>query len=331
MTNFEIEDIKKIATLPYDWNKIDNSTILISGGTGFIGTFISNVFRYRNKNCGAHIKVVSLSRRGGKTDDTVKYIKADVTKAICYQGKVDYILHLASNTHPKQYSEDPVGTIVTNVVGCNNLLNFAVKKKIQKFILASSVEIYGQGANIPMPEDYCGYIDCNNARNGYNEAKRTSEALCKSYQLKFGINIGIVRLARVFGADNKIDTKAISQFINKAVNDEDIVLKSEGKQRYSYVYIADAVSGILKVILDGVNGEAYNISGYDEKKTLGDYAQLIAGFAKKEVIYNIERDDSVSKATFALLDIEKANTIGWKPIYGISNALERTYMIKKGL
>ena len=329
MTPYELEDIKKVALLPFDWNQIDNSTIMISGGTGFIGTFLSNVFRYRNENCNAHIKVISLSRRGRESDSTVTYSKSDITQPIQYDGHVDYIIHLASNTHPKQYAEDPVGTIITNVIGCDNLLRFAVVKNVKRFVFASSVEIYGQGTEKPMAEDYSGYIDCNNARSGYNEAKRTCEALCRSYQQQLGVDPVIVRFARAFGADKKVDTKAMSQFMDKAVNGENIVLKSKGGQRYSYVYIADAVSGLLKVLLDGKSGEAYNISDEDEGKTLGDYAQLIAGFAGKQVVYEIEDNSSVSKATYALLDIDKAKQIGWKPLYRVSEALERTYRIKR--
>ena len=328
MTRLEEEDIRQVALLPYDWSRIDNSTFLISGGTGFIGSFIINVFRYRNENYNAKIKVISLSRRGGQSDDTVTYLKADITEPIYLDCHVDYILHLASNTHPKQYAEDPVGTIITNVIGCNNLLKSTVEKNVKRFLLASSVEIYGQGTENSMAEDYCGYIDCNNARNGYNEAKRTCEALCRSYQLQYGVDTVTVRLARVFGADQKNDTKAMSQFMDKAVNGEDIVLKSKGNQRYSYVYVADAASGIIKVLLDGQSGDTYNISDEDEGKTLGDYAHLIAGFAGKDVIYEIENNDSASKATYALLDTEKIKQIGWVPTYQVGQSLERTYLIK---
>lgn len=327
MTKYEIEDIRKVAELPYDWGRIDKSTIMISGGTGFIGTFLSDVFRYRNANCEANIKVISLSRRGGESDNTVTHFKSDITQPLHYEGDIDYIFHLASNTHPKQYAEDPVGTVITNVLGCDNLLKLAVEKGIRRFVLASSVEIYGQGTELPMTEDYCGYIDCNNARSGYNEAKRTCEALCRSYQSQFNVDPVVVRFARVFGADKKTDTKAMSQFMDKAVNCENIVLKSKGSQRYSYVYVADAVSGLLKVLLDGMSGEAYNISDEDEGKTLGDYARLIANLAGKHVILDVEKNNSVSKATYALLDINKAKCIGWKPLYGVEEALARTYMI----
>ena len=326
MTNEELEDIRNISELPYSWEKLNNKTMLISGGTGFIGSFLTEVIRYRVQKYGSNIKVISISRRGGESDEVLKCLKMDVTSPICCNGKIDYILHWASNTHPKQYAEDPIGTIMTNISGCDNLLKLAVEKK-SRFLLASSVEIYGQGTEAPMDEKYCGYIDCNLARAGYNEAKRTCEALTQSYRQKYGIDAVIVRLARVFGADKKSDTKAMSQFLEKATAQEEIILKSAGQQRYSYCYVADAVSGILKALLDGSDGEAYNISDDDEGMTLGEYADYIAKLANQKVKFEIEENASVSKASFALLKTNKIKAIGWKPIYSVSSGLKRTYKI----
>jgi UDP-glucuronate decarboxylase len=329
MTSLELEDIKTIAGLPYAWEKLNGKTLMISGGTGFIGTFISDVIRYRNEHYGSNTKIVSLSRHGGESDNTVEKIATDITKPIQYDGSVDFILHLASNTHPAQYAKDPVGTITTNIIGCDNLLKLAVEKKISRFLLASSVEIYGQGTEEPMNEKYCGYIDCNNARAGYNEAKRTCEALCRSYESQYGVDVVIARLARTVGADHKKDTKAMAQFMDNAVAGEDIVLKSKGNQRFSYSYIADTASGVLKVLLDGIGGEAYNVSDEDEGMTLGDYAGFMAGLAGKKVVFEIEENTSVSKASYALLNIDKLKAIGWKPMYTVSDGLRRTYQIYK--
>ena len=173
------------------------------------------------------------------------------------------------------------------------------------------------------------YIDCNLARSGYNEAKRTCEALTQSYRNAFGVDAVIARFARVFGADKKHDTKAMSQFMDKAVLGEDIILKSKGQQRYSYCYIADAVSGLFKLLLDGQDGEAYNISDDDEGLTLGEYAEYIASLANLKVRYEIENNESVSKATYALLDTRKIKNIGWEPQYSVKDGLKRTYTIKK--
>lgn len=328
MTETELEDIRRIAELPYPWGKLDNKTIFMSGGTGFIGTFLINVFRYLVYEHGIHIRVISLSRSGGKSDEVLQCLQGNVINSVGYGGEVDYVLHLASNTHPKQYAEDPIGTIMTNILGCNNLLKLATDKKA-RFLLASSVEIYGQGTEIPMNEKYCGYIDCNLARAGYNEAKRTCEALTQSYRQKVKTDAVIVRLARVFGADKKTDTKALSQFMEKAVRGENIVLKSKGQQRFSYCYVADAASGILKVLLEGNDGEAYNVADDDEGMTLRGYAEHLAKISNQTVTFDIEKNASVSRASFALLDTSKIKALGWKPEYTVCNALTRTYEIQK--
>lgn len=328
MTEFEKEDIKRVAELCYDWDRLSNKTLLISGGTGLIGQFIIGVLKYRNSVFGNNIKVISLSRRPLKTESNITYVKCDINEKFEIDGKADFILHLASNTHPKQYGEDPVGTITTNILGCINLLEIA-KRHNARFLLASSVEIYGDGDGNPINESYCGKIDCNTARAGYNEAKRVCESLCQSYRKQFGTDFVTARLARCFGADRKNDSKALAQFIQKAVTGEDIILKSKGTQRFSYCYVADAASGILKILLDGISGEAYNVADADERKTLGDYAEFIASLAGKKVIFDISEDSNASKALYAVLDCAKLETIGWKTLYSVSEGLKRTYDIIK--
>lgn len=324
MNNGRQEEIIKISESIDCWEKLKGKTVLISGATGFVGQYICDVIRYRNQVFHDGIKIISLTRRGGVSDETVTYVKQDINQSFNVGEDVDYVLHLASNTHPKQYAEDPVGTITTNVFGCHNLLQIASEKNA-RFVLASSVEIYGQGSETPMAEDYCGYIDCNQARSGYNESKRVCESLCQSYRQQFGTDVVIARLSRLFGPDPKTDTKAMSQFMDKAVANEDIVLKSKGNQRYSYCYVSDAVSALFTIMLKGTDGEAYNVSADDEGMTLGQYAEYIASLAGHRVVFQIENNASVSKATYALMDAEKLKKLGWKPEYSVKDGLKRTY------
>ena len=330
MNDLELQDIELVGELPYKWDKLTNKTLLISGGTGFIGTFLCNVIRYRNKKYHQNIKVISLAFNQLEDDETVTYLKRDVTQPVLIDGNVDFILHMASNTHPEQYKTDPVGTITGNVFGAYHLLTLAKEKHSTRFVLASSCEIYGDGKDGLMDELYCGYINSNTARAGYNESKRVSESLCQSFAQQYGIESCVFRLARVFGADKtKRDTKAMAQFIRNAVDGEDIILKSKGLQKYSYVYIADAVSGIFKVLLDGVPGEAYNISADYDDCTLGDYADYIASLGGRKVIYDIVDDPNASRAQNALLDNTKIKGIGYKPLFTVKQGLERTYKIYK--
>ena len=149
-------------------------------------------------------------------------------------------------------------------------------------------------------------------------------------QLRNSDTTGIIKNEYEHQRNNNFNQgKAMSQFMDKAVLGEDIILKSKGQQRYSYCYIADAVSGLLKLMLDGQDGEAYNISNDDDGLTLGEYAEYIASLANLKVRYEIENNESVSKATFALLDTHKIKNIGWKPQYSVKDGLKRTYMIKK--
>jgi nucleoside-diphosphate-sugar epimerase len=128
------------------------------------------------------------------------------------------------------------------------------------------------------------------------------------------------------------DTKAISQFIRKAIAGEDIVLKSEGKQYYSYTYVADAVAGLLFVLLSGECGEAYNIADESSDIRLKDLAKLIAGCAGKDVVF--ELPDEVEKAgystaTVARLDGSKLRELGFSVRYDIKEGITRTVEILK--
>ena len=343
-----IEDLENIIHST-DFDSLRNKSIMISGATGMIGSLIVDVLMYANKKLGTAIKIYALGRNIEKAKKRFPYFEEHPFKFIQYDissndelqinENIDIIIHLASTTHPLAYSTDPIGTITSNVYGTMNLLNLGVKHNIQKFILASSVEIYGEnkGDAEYFTEDYCGYINSNTLRAGYPESKRVAEALCQAFIRKYDIDISIPRLSRVFGPTMlPSDSKALSQFIKKAVNKENIVLKSSGTQKYSYCYAADAVSAILAIIIKGEKGEAYNVSGtMDCNITLKDLAELIAKKANTSVCFELpdEKEQAgYSKATKALLDIDKIRTeLNWTPRYSIETGISRTISILQNM
>ena len=339
------EDVKYVANLDLPWDKLKNKSIMISGATGLIGSMLIDVIMMKNLkdlNC----IVYALGRSKTKMFNRFEYcfdnsyfnfIEYDVNKKLEMNSilKIDYILHLASNTHPMQYATDPIGTITTNIIGVQNLLDFAVEHKTTRFAFASSNEIYGEnrGDVEKFDEKYCGYIDCNTTRAGYPESKRCGEALCQAYVAQKGLDIVIPRLTRTYGPTLlKTDTKALSQFIHKGVAAEDIVLKSEGNQYYSYLYVMDSVSGLLTVLLKGKCGEAYNIADEASDVTLKDLAKIIADYVDKNVIFelpDVVESAGYSKATKARLDSAKLNKLEWKARYDINTGLRRTIDILK--
>ncbi len=338
------EDIKGVCDVSLPWKKLSGKSVLISGATGLIGSFLVDVLLTKGIDC----TVYALGRSREKAekrfskwagDKHLVFIPYDINRPLVWDGPdtVDYVLHMASNTHPMQYSTDPIGTITTNIIGVQNMLEFAVEHHATRFAFTSSNEIYGEnrGDAELFAEDYCGYINCNTMRAGYPESKRCGEALCQAYKAQKGLDVVIPRVTRSYGPTLlSSDTKALSQFLKKGIAGEDIVLKSEGTQYYSYLYAADTVSGLLTVLLNGESGEAYNIADPASDIRLRDLAGIIAAYAGKKVVFEIP--DAVEKAgystaTKARLDGTKLKSLGWTPKYDIKSGVERTMDILKTL
>lgn len=340
-----MKDVATVAEMPYNWEQLKGKSIAITGGTGMIGSFLVDVLMYRNLNCKQNIDIYVFGRdeekakkRFGEYSKSVYYnfVKQDINEAVCGEvggaqiKHIDYVIHGASNTHPVAYASDPIGTISANVIGLNNLLVWAANLKCERFVFLSTVEIYGEnkGDTDKFAEDYLGYIDCNTMRAGYPESKRTGEALCQAYIKQMNMDVVIPRLSRVYGPTMlSTDTKALSQFILKGVNKEDIVLKSEGTQEFSYSYVADAVSGIFKIMFDGACGMAYNIASDESDIMLKDLAKIIADYSGKNVVFELPDEvesAGYSKATKATLNIDKIKELGWESRFNMKKGLHHT-------
>ena len=341
-----MEDVRYVAELGLPWEKLKDGSLLLSGATGLIGSFLLDVILEKNTTDGLNCTAYALGRSEEKAksrfskysdDPHLVFITYDVKRPFVRDdiGTVNYVLHLASNTHPVQYATDPIGTITTNIIGLQNMLDFAVAHHADRFAFASSNEIYGEnrGDTEFFDEDYCGYIDSNTLRAGYPESKRCGEALCQAYKSQKGLDVVIPRFTRSYGPTMQMsDTKALSQFIKKGIAGENIVLKSAGTQYYSYQYVADSVAGLLTILLCGESGEAYNIAEEHSDIMLKDLAAIIAEINGKKVVFEIP--DAVeaagySRATKARLDGHKLAALGWKPRYSIREGIERTIKVLK--
>lgn len=321
-----------------EWEKLKNKRILIIGAAGLIGTFMIDLLMYINHKEGLHISIIACGRNEKKLEERFSdYIGdscfstfiADINKPFTLDEDVDYIFHLASNTHPLAYSEKPVETLMTNVEGTYNLLTYAKDHLKDRFMFLSSVEIYGQPYKAePIKETDCGYIDCNTARACYNEGKRAGESLCQAFIKQYDLDIVIPRLCRVYGPTMKLDdSKALSQFIKKGLLSEDIVLKSKGEQYFSYLYVGDVVNALLFLLLNGEKGSAYNISDKGSDIKLKDLANIIAEWACKSVIFDFPDEKEAagySKAGYAVLENDKIQNAGWHAQYNLKQGINET-------
>lgn len=331
------------------WSRLEGKTLYLSGGSGMLGSLLIDAVMTRNQTLPperrCRILAAGRNRPAAESrfprwmgDASFTFVEQDVSEPLAPLPEApDFWIHAASTTHPVAYATEPVNTILANVLGTRNLLEEAARVPGSRLLLLSSVEIYGEnrGDTETFSETYCGYLNCNTLRAGYPEAKRAGEALCQAYIAERHMDAAILRLPRCYGPTMRMsDTKAVAQFIKKAVRGEDIVLKSAGNQLYSYAHAADAVLGILWVLLAGAAGEAYNLADAGSDITLKELAAIAADHAGKQVVFDLPDETErrgYSTAGKALLNGEKLRALGWRAAYDIDTGIRETIDILRAL
>ena len=325
------EDLKNILSVS-SIGLLKGKSLLITGATGMVGTMLIDALMLLDG-----VKIYAVGRNKEKAKERLgeyfdsphfTFLAQDVTQPLPKDLKVDYVIPLASNTHPLAYSRYPIETMLINIEGARNALDLAAECGAM-VLYPSSVEVYGNAADgNPFRERDNGHLDLSNSRACYTESKRSCEALCQSYAAEKGVKVKIARLCRIFGPTMVMtDTKASSQFLLKALKGEDIVLKSEGIQYFSYIYVADAVSALLHVLLHGKDGEAYNISSEKTNVRLREFAELCAESSGRKVVFDLPSETErkgYSIATAAILDNSKLRSLGFVPKYEMKDAILRS-------
>lgn len=332
-------EIALCASVNIDWGKLNGKTIMITGATGMVGRYLIEVLLRRNLNYNAGIKIVAVGRNEDKfyqrfSDvsgaEEISFYKADVQKPIEYKEHLDFVIHMASNTHPRLYASDPIGTEMSNILGTYYLLNMISEMPGCRFLFTSSGDVYGDNRSGKpfLEETDCGYIDCNTLRAGYIEGKRASEALCNAFHEAKDVDFVTARLCRIYGPTMQLtDSKAISQFILKAAKGEDIVLKSKGNQTFSYLYIYDVVSALLFILTEGKTGNAYNVADNKQSLSLRELAEILAEIGCSQVVFDHPDDlEAKGASTFqdVKLDANKLYCLGWQSEVSLKEGLRAT-------
>ena len=340
-------DALEIAEADIPWEQLKNSSVLITGGGGFIGGYLSMALLIRNDIYGDNIHVTALVRNRERAEKKFNKLLVRDDFSLCVQDvnepiqaeSVDYVIHAASQASNIQFENDPVGTITANLTGTQNVLDFAKKSGAKATLIVSSLKVYGTlyGEENGITEDDCGYLDFTSYKNCYAMGKRAAETLAACYCREFGMNVKLARPAYIYGAASLDDDRVWAQFIANVVKKQDILLKSNGAARRSFCYVTDTATALLTVLLKGENAVPYNIANEQSDTTIRGFARAACeafperninlSFADPEDEKEPEELVTPLRQVPEILDSTRLKKLGWQPKVSLIEGIKRAVSV----
>jgi len=319
-------------------------TILVTGGAGFLGSWVCDTLVKQGANCvcldnlssGRFENISHLMEK-----DNFRFINHDISKPVFFGlthhpngicigdiKKIDIVMHMASRASPFEFSKYPISILKSNTLGTLNTLGVA-KAHDALFFYTSTSEVYGNPPNgaIPTAETYFGNVNPVGPRSCYDESKRAGEAFVKAYELQHNIKTKIVRIFNTSGPRIRYGPefgRVIPNFIHQALNDEEITIFGDGSQTRSFIYVVDEIEGILKFVHQSkAIGEVINL-GSNKEYTILEIAKLIKELtnSKSDIVFKpLPIDDPTRRCA----DLGKANRIlNWQPTTPLKEGLMKT-------
>jgi UDP-glucuronate decarboxylase len=331
---------------------LEGSELLITGGAGFLGYYLAQtVLHWNSTRASDPIRLTLidnftrglpswLSRLEGRTD--LQLIRQDITEPLSPRVRpAAFVIHAAGIASPHLYRQMPIQTMDANVGGLRRLLDATVAwaaagSTPSGFLFYSSSEIYGDPLpeSIPTPESYRGNVSCTGPRACYDESKRYGETLAVNFARVHGLPVTIARPFNNYGPGMKInDGRVIADFCRAVIEGRDIVMFSDGSPTRTFCYVADAVIGYYKVLINGVAGEPYNIGADAPEISMRDLAYLVVQTGKSLFGYeggvvlrqNPEADYLIDNPSRRCPDLSKAReSLRYEPSVPLEEGIRRT-------
>lgn len=310
-------------------------TVLITGGAGFIGSYLCQQFLEQNYRVICVDNFITGQKKNIITfinKPNFQLIEEDICRPSFYQKiapfKLSYILHFASPAGPnphssKSYLKFPVETYLVNSYATHLLLELA-KKNNADFVFASTSEVYGNPLKHPQKENYFGNVNTLGPRSCYDESKRFGEMAAFTFGKLNKINAKIVRIFNTYGPRmNPDDGRVIPRFIIQALKNKPISIYGDGKQTRCFCFINDLIEGILKIVLQAKSYTVYNL-GNDKEITINKLAKIIINLTQSQskIILNPLPQDDPERRKPDLTKITK--DLGWRPKTSLEKGLKKT-------
>lgn len=268
-----------------DKRKLQGATVLVTGFAGSLGYSLLHFFSVYGEQLGIK-KVYGIDNyMFGKPGWLEKFRGIPlfdlremdvVTCSFDFAGTADLIFHMASLASPVYYRRHPIETIDADAEGLRRLLDFYKDKQLKGFLFYSSSEIYGDPApsEIPTSESYWGNVNPRGPRACYDESKRFGETLCYNFGRQYGMPVAVVRPFNNYGPGMRInDQRVVADFAKAVIDNEDIIIYSDGKPTRTFDYIPDATAGYIKCALNG-SFDVFNIGSDSPELTVLQLAEL---------------------------------------------------------
>ena len=308
------------------------STILITGGAGFIGSHLCErllsdgvkVICLDNFDTfyDPKIKIKNAEGIAKQFSDLFELVTGDIRnpehlKGIFQKGKVDFVVHLAARAGVRPSIAKPLLYEDVNIRGTVVLLEACKEHGIKNFIFASSSSVYGEKQRVPFTEEDLDIQPIS----PYGATKRAGELLCYSYHHLYGMNVACLRIFTAYGPRQRPEM-AIHKFTRLVDRGEKIPIYGDGSSRRDYTYIGDLIDGILGVIRHHKGFEIYNL-GESQTTSLKELIRLIEeAFGKRANIETMEFQPGDVSVTYA--DITKAKRmLKYRPTVKMKEGVQR--------
>lgn len=294
-------------------NNIKNTTILITGGAGFIGSFVvEELLKYNPKK----IIIIDNLIRGNYqnmsnfiSNQNVEFIKGDIRdKGLIdrYMLKVDYCFHMAA-LRINACAADPTEGFDVMLKATFNLAELCVKHSVKKVIYSSSASVYGLAQHFPTPETDNPY----NNQTFYGAAKLWGEQLLRSYKFKYNLDYVTLRYFNVYGPRMDTDgkyTEVMIKWLDCIRDNRNPLIYGDGSTTMDFVYVKDIAKANVAALLTDVTDEVFNIGNCVET-SLKELLEIFLKVNNSSMKPEYQEENSVNPVSRRLADINKAERL----------------------